>query len=256
MITKISRQLTQLTFTIPLALITLLVSTPIVKIQGSQPKQSERPEPPETGTPSGDPTPGTTRPEATCPETSKPLTALLANNGSDFTVSEYPTFWFYVPYAPNQISTIEFLLLDERERKTIYQTSVKLTERPGLIKITIPSEPQYALKLNENYRWRLNLDCEPDTTVEPDLMLNGWIQRIPITSQLENQLEAVKPKEYIAYQDNGIWYDAITNLAQLHSADPENREFAQDWANFLESLGSNWVIQEPFVDSVLLPLED
>ena len=62
----------------------------------------------------GTPTPATTRGDtwANCPKTPKPLTALLANNGSDFTLSEYPTFWFYIPYAPERIGYMEFLLLD------------------------------------------------------------------------------------------------------------------------------------------------
>lgn len=248
--------LIKLAFTITLGLVISITSSPLVKSQPNrQIISSERPKPPDTGTPTGDPTPGTTRPEATCKETTKPLTALFANNGSDFTVSEYPTFWFYIPYTAKEISSIKFLVLDERERTTIYRTSVQLTEKSGIIKITIPSDPRYALQVNQNYRWRLNLNCEPDTTVEPDLVVNGWIRRIGISSELVNQLEAVKPKAYIVYQDNGIWYDAIANLAELHFNNPENSQFKQDWANLLQSLGLAGVAQEPFVDSELLPLD-
>jgi len=236
-------------YTIPLALAILIGNSPSVRTQLS----AQRPKPPDTGTPSGDPTPGTTRPEATCKETSKPLTALLANNGSDFTVSEYPTFLFYVPYAPEEISSIEFLLLDKTERTTIYQTSVKVTDKPGIIQVKIPANPKYALKLNEDYRWRLNLDCKPDTTVEPDQVLNGWVRRISMTPQLENRLKSVKLQEYIAYREHRIWYDAIRNLAELHSANPENHEYRRDWAELLASLGYAWVVQEPFVNSELLP---
>ena len=34
-----------------------------------------------------------------------------------------------------------------------------------------------------------------------------------MTSQLENQLEALKPRKYLAYQEGGIWYDAIAASA-------------------------------------------
>jgi hypothetical protein len=77
-----------------------------------------------------------------------------------------------------------------------------------------------------------------------------------MNSKLENQLNSGKYQEYIVYRENGIWYDAITNLAELYSANPENRELAQAWANLLESLGYAWVVQEPFVKSDLLPLKD
>ena len=216
---------------------------------------SQRPQPPDTGTPSGNSTPAITRPEITCHETDRPLTALLANNGSDFTIAEYPKFWFYIPYASEEISYMEFLLLNDTERQTIYHTAVKLRERPGSIEIAIPAEPQYALKVNENYRWRFNLDCEPNPTTEPDLVLNGWVRRIPLTPELENQLEAVKPKQYSIYRDNFIWYDAIALLAELHFAEPENQEWSDAWANLLQSLDLEWVIPEPFAESELLPPE-
>ncbi|NES19838.1 MAG: DUF928 domain-containing protein [Symploca sp. SIO3E6] len=217
---------------------------------------SKPPAPPDTGTPTGNPKPGTTRPEANCPAMEPPLTALVANNGSDYTLSEYPTFWFYIPYAPEDISTIEFLLLDSKERKTIYKTGVKLTEKPGIIQVTIPAKPQYALQLQANYRWRLNLDCQPDTTDEPDLVVDGWIQRQPSNSQLENQLEAVQSQEYLVYREQEIWYDAIANLAELYFANPEDGNLQEAWANLLASLGLAGVAQEPFVQSELVVVED
>ena len=215
---------------------------------------AERPKPPLTGTPSGDPTPAATRPpETSCPETPKPLTALLANNGSDFTLSEYPTFWFYIPYPLQRIGYMEFLLRDAQEDRIVYHQALKLTDRPGFIQLPIPPDPQYALEVNKNYRWHfnLNLDC-----AEPYFVVQGWIRRVPMTSQLENQLEALKPQEYLAYQEGGIWYDAIANLAQLHFANPKNQELSSAWSKLLESLHLAGVSEEPLVNSELLPPKD
>jgi len=249
-----------------------LINRQIFKTSSSQPKsslydsnkalvhflsgQAKPPAPPDTGTPTGNPKPGTTRPEANCQTMEPPLTALVANNGSDYTLSEYPTFWFYIPYAPEDISSIEFLLLDSKERKTIYKTGVKLTEKPGIIQVTIPNQPQYALQAQANYRWRLNLDCKPDTTDEPDLVVDGWIQRQPSNSQLENQLEAVQPQEYIVYREQEIWHDAIANLAELYFANPEDDSLQEAWTNLLESVGLAGVAQQPFVPSELVLPED
>ena len=189
------------------------------------------------GTNTGRSTPGASRPpQPNCPKKDIPLVAIHHNQGSDFTVSPYPTLWFYVPYASDEISKIKFLLLDERERKTIYRTSIQLIDKPGIIKITIPSQPKYALQENQQYRWRLNLDCESDQTKEPDLSVDGWIRRISISPQLENQLEVVNPQSYIAYKEYEIWHDAITNLAELHFADLENEELNDEWINLLELL--------------------
>ena len=213
----------------------------------------KRPEPPPTGTPLGDPTPGGTRPEINCPQTPEPLTALLANNGSDFTLSEYPTFLFYIPYAAEQIDEMEFLLQDAQQNRTVYHKAIKLTDKAGIVKISIPANPDYALKLNDNYRWHFNLklDC-----AESYLVVQGWIRRVSMSSQLETQLDAVPSQKYLAYQENGIWYDAIANLADLYFANPDNRELSLAWTNLLEFLQLSWVSKQPLVKSELLSPKD
>ena len=219
---------------------------------------SEEPVPPDTGTPDGSTTPGGTRPGEICPNTQKPLTAIFANNGSDFTISEYPTFWFYIPYSSQQVGYIEFLLVDAEKSRTVYETAVRLIDKPGIIKITIPNKPEYTLETDKDYRWRLNLDCEKEIRTEPKLLVvEGWIRRVPITSELENQLEAVKPQFYSAYKESGIWYDAIANLAQLHFANPNDQELSAAWTELLNMLQLNWLSgEEPLVDSELLPPKD
>lgn len=243
----------KLAFTIALALAIFVSNSTLGRTENSLYSSSAPPPAPDTGTPKGDSTPGTTRPSATCPKTSKPLTALVANNGSDYTLLEHPTFWFYIPYAPDQINYMEFLLLDGDERQTIYRTAVKLTEKSGIIKVTIPSKPQYAFKLNEIYRWYFKVNCKPKQTNQPELVLNGWVQRQPMNSKLKNHIEMAQSQEYLVYRENKLWYDAIASLAQQYFANPENRQLNEDWANLLKFIGYAWVVQEPFVDSVLLP---
>lgn len=259
---------------IVLILTTLLTSLPstasIRLIIAERPKQPEtsqprddqdpsggstynRPKPPETGTPKGDPTPAGTRPERNCPDTPKPLTALLANNGSDFTVSEYPTFLFYIPYSPQQIDYMEFLLQDAQQNRTVYHKAVKLTDKAGIIKISLPVNPEYALKVNENYRWHFNLKLN---CADSYLVVQGWIRRVPITSLLENQLELVPSQKYLAYQEEDIWYDAIANLAELHFANPDNQKLSLAWTKLMESFKLPWVSEELLVNFELLSPKD
>ncbi|MDY6936624.1 MAG: DUF928 domain-containing protein [Cyanobacteriota bacterium] len=210
------------------------------------------PESPDTGTPQGDRTVGGTRPETTCKPTQKPLTALFANNGSDLTLSAHPTFLFYIPYEPTDISTIEFLLLDRSERRTIYRTTLRLIDRPGIVRVSLPEVPEYALEAGETYRWRLNLDCMPDRTVDPDLVLNGWVRRV----SLDTPTSAASPlEEYQFYRDNGIWYDAIERVAQLHFANPDDGEVDGMWTELWNRLELDWAIEEPLVASEVLSEE-
>ena len=215
--------------TLPLFLLLMSLGGNILAVNSQNP-----PKPPNTGTPSGNTRPGTTRPETNCPQTSPTLTALVANNGSDLTSAEFPSIWFYLPYASAQVSEIEFFLFDANERRTLYHTSITPTEKPGMFKVSFPAQSKYALKLNETYRWRLNLDCQPDNTVEPDLVLDGWIRRISDSSS-DNQ-SILNIQDYYDKRDRGIWYDAINGLAELHFASPEDPEIEAAWSELLEFL--------------------
>ncbi len=212
---------------------------------------AERPKPPETGTPSGNTTPGATRPEAVCPQTPKPLTAIFANQGQDFTVEAYPTFFFYIPYNPQQISLMEFLILNETQTQTVYHSSIKLNNKSGIIKVQLPPETQNSLAINTTYHWRFNLDCEPDKTVAPDLVLNGWIRRIPVNYDMALDLESAKLKTYLTYKNHSIWYDVIANLAELYFNNPEDKEITEAWTDTLQLLKLDWIISEPLVDAQL-----
>ena len=231
-------------FYLSLAILTLIAWNPFVAF-------AKRPKAPQTGTPSGNTTPGTTRPEASCPKTPKPLTAIFANQGQDFTLEEYPTFFFYIPYTSQQISLMEFLLFDESQTKTIYHTSIELSNQPGIIKIQLTPEAQNSLAVNTTYNWRFNLDCEPDQTIAPDLVLQGWIKRISPNSEITNQLKSAKSPEYLVYRQHDIWYDAIASLANLHFSNPEDIELKQAWNDTLKSLKLDWVVSEPLVDAKL-----
>lgn len=234
-----SRFFHPLMLSVPLALALLTNHAPTVSQQ--------RPAPPKTGTPAGNPRPGATRPALNCPQTAIPLTAIAANNGHDYTYSEHPTFWFYIPYQAEQISHLEFLLLDDSERKTIYRASIKLANQPGIIKITLPANPQSALAVNQTYRWRLNLDCAPDTTIEPDLMVDGWIRRVARVDNQSNDLANATSQRYLAYIKNSIWYDAISDLAERHFNHMEDAALSATWAALLKDLGFAEVSASPLV---------
>jgi hypothetical protein len=190
------------------------------------------PPPPTTGTPKGNSTPGTTRPEATCKQTAKPLTAINANNGSDFTISANPSLWFYTPYTQDDIKHAEFLLLDGRESTTIYEAEIKLAAKPGLIQINLPEN---TLQPNQTYRWYLMVNCRASRSTEPDAVVDGWIQR--------------KIVDGYPQQKPHLWYDAIALLAKQHFQYPNNPEIQAAWNNLLKVLDKESVAQEEFVGS-------
>jgi hypothetical protein len=227
-------------------------SAPTSRGEGWAEHFAQPPNLPENGAPTGRRTGGASRDG--CPTPLTGLTALVpgeetSSNSTSFltlTVSEYPTFWFYVPELPLTARSAEFIVQDE-EDKTIYQVSLSLPEKPGVIGISLPSNPQNSLETNKNHHWYLKVYCgNPQTEIEY-FYLDGWVQRVPLTPAIESQIKAEQPREYIAYAGNGIWLDAVTTLADLRSTDPDNLLMAQDWADLLKAAGLQDLAQEPIV---------
>lgn len=190
------------------------------------------PPPPDTGTPAGQRTPGGTRPEQTeaCKQTNQPLTALVPKNAKGYTTTEYPSFWFYIPYAPKDIHSIEFSLHNREETTTLYRTSVQLTKTPGVIGISLPSNPAHSLKLNQSYHWYLTVNCNSKEKPENDIVLDGWVTR-------------VEPNTNFV-----IWYDQLTNLAKRFLFEPPNTAVKKNWEELLKSEGLEGLAQAPVVN--------
>lgn len=210
--------------------------------QPSSPVIAELPPPPGTGTPSGSQgTGGTRRYEqiGTCKQTDKPLTALVPEKGNQgLTTAEHPVFWFYIPYAPEDIHSIEFSVQNWDEQTTVYQTSVQLSQTPGIIGISLPPSPKHSLKLNKSnqlsYQWSLNVNCKAKQPSEQDdMVLDGWVTRVQPSPKLVGV----------------IWYDELTNRAKRYLSAPQNIEVKKAWAELLESVGLKGLAQEPVVSS-------
>ncbi len=200
------------------------------KSGGARVKQT--PSPPDTGDPEGQQTPGGTRSSAkACKQTTQTLTALVPANGKGLTTAEHPVFWFYIPYAPDDVHSIEFSVHDRDEQTTLYRTSLQLTKTPGIIGIPLPPSPEHSLKLNESYHWRLIVNCDHNETSENVLELDGWVTR-------------VQPSP-----NSVIWYDELTNRAKRYLSEPQNPEVKKAWTELLKSVGLEGLAQAPIVSS-------
>lgn len=180
-----------------------------------------------------------------CRKTNKPLRALVpANIQQRLTTSKYPTFWFYIPYAPDEIQAIEFSL-HNRDEDTIYRTSFLPTKTPGVIGIRLPSSEKYALKQGEYYHWYLIVKCKSDDSSSPGLSVDEWVQRIALpVSSLNQTVNQLNPE---------VWYDFLTHLAELRRQTPEDQEIQRQWANLLQSAKLEDLAEEPIVESIQLP---
>lgn len=155
-----------------------------------------------------------------------------------FTTKEHPSFLFYVPYASPILA--RFVVQDE-PGKTVYETSVNLSETPGIVKISMPSTGA-PLEMGKRYYWIFVLDCKIEET---GIFTSGWIQRESLDSALNTQLETTTPQQRVAlYAANGFWYEAIEDAAELHRTNSSRRY----WGNMLRSVGLEELISEPIAE--------
>jgi hypothetical protein len=232
---------------------------------GSRSLQNSPPTPPDNGSPGQREGAGS---RGTCPKVDKRLTALIpiikktvissqaAGNlksnlefvaGSTF--AERPTFWFFNPYSLNTDSRVEFVLQDDQS-KDIYQTSFVANEsKPGVVGFQLPgSAPQ--LEVGKIYRWFFSIYCSDQQ--EP-IMVSGWVQRVAANNLINSQLQQATPQQLVAlYTQKGVWFDALTTLAQRRMINPDDQTLKQEWEKLFASVDLSAIAKEP-ITSVMTP---
>jgi hypothetical protein len=144
------------------------------------------------------------------------------------TLEAHPTFWFYVA-SPTE--RLVFELRDEITGESLFTTEFAALAGPGIGSFALP-ETAPALEGDRLYRWQLTLDC-PRTDSDPTV--NSIVVRREADPALTEQLHHALPEERInLLATHGLWYDTLTNLAQLRARDSQNPEFEAAWAGLLQ----------------------
>jgi hypothetical protein len=105
-------------------------------------------------------------------------------------------------------------------------------------------EQSSPLIANATYSWTLSLQCDP-TNPRQIAFIRGGIQRVAIAPHPESVPMLPTPAAAGSdqavtarfYAQQGLWYDAITILAQALQTQPANQSIAQVWKDLLERSG-------------------
>ena len=184
---------------------------------------------------------------ALVPATQKSLDSKSGNSGLNtvefvwgLTTAAHPTLWFYLPYAIAPELPIEFVLQDEQDND-IYHTTLTTSTPPGIFHLQLPTTAT-PLAVGKMYHWYLIVNCDPDAPP----MVEGWVQREAVNPALASQLQQATPRQQAAlYAQHGIWYDALTALAELRRTEPQAITPKNDWASLLQSVGLEAIANEP-----------
>ena len=109
------------------------------------------------------------------------------------TISERPTFWFYVPYSG---LNAEFVLINS-QGKDFYATTFLLNKQPGIIELKLPQTIPPLQQSNE-YRWVFSAICAPENRAT-DAIVNGMLKRIPVSPALNNQLKTASVQKQVSH---------------------------------------------------------
>lgn len=180
-----------------------------------------------------------------CLNSQQRLTALMPDTNFGKTTAEYPTFFWYIPNIHPEAA--EFVLLDEEDNE-LYRTRFRVTGDSGVIRLSLPEEVGMPpLEVGKDYHWYFSLVCD-DVDRSGDSYTEGWIQRVEPSELLLAQLDTAAASDRPAiYAAAGIWYDAVTSLADLRRANPQNPSFVRDWRTLLGSVELINVAEQPFV---------
>jgi Domain of Unknown Function (DUF928) len=173
------------------------------------------------------------------------LIAVLPESFYGTTLSERPTVMVYFP-ASNAEEAV-FSLKDEAGNMQ-HQMTIPVAGKSGIITVKLPNDAP-ALAVGKNYQWFLALKV--DGQLSPSTpYVDGWIQRIQPSTELAmamQQKDAVKQAE--ALGKNGVWYDCIATLAELHNTQPQNVAIIKQWEELLSSVSLKDIVTAPLLVS-------
>lgn len=211
-------------------------------------KISQKFTPPDRGTPKTT-AGGGTRGEG-CPTGKKALTALIPKIKLGLTLSDRPTFYWFLPVATT--NTGKFSLQDQKGN-LIFEVPVHLPNKSGIMGFT-PPEKMLNLQVGNQYHWFLTLPCDADHDIEEmeDIQtIEGWIEKVQ-DPKLSQKIAKTKPSQLSqVYADAGIWYEAIDNLIKQRCIAPEDKAVIANWQALLgsDSVGLTNVAGEPLLTS-------
>ncbi len=180
---------------------------------------------------------------AACPSTKPDLTALVpfteeANSVINVwaqTTVERPSWFFYVPYTKDLSYTVEFVLQDQDSNEIYQNDAIALPDKTGVIRVSLPSTAP-ALAVGKQYRWFFTINCDKEKN-SPPTFVEGVIQRVELNPDIAKELQTTEPrKRYSIYAQKGIWYEALTTLAELRQKNPQDAALKAEWQNLLRSI--------------------
>lgn len=168
------------------------------------------------------------------------LAAMAPTTHTGETVTGRPTLYAY--FTGSQ--PLEFRLTEAGKTKPLI-TQVIQADRPGFIPIAYPEE-QPELTIGKDYRWSVEVVCNPKRRYENVGRLEVPLRRVAPTQSLKTSLTQAKTvfDRASAYAAAGVWYDAVDQLASGTIEQPKNTALKTELLDLLEQGGLKKTVEQ------------
>jgi Domain of Unknown Function (DUF928) len=166
---------------------------------------------------------------------------ILPTSNYGQTIANRPTVYWYL--KNHNFSWARFDLYSTQnslpQENPQYSKTWKLANNSPFNSFTPPQNEDFkALEVGRDYLWKLTLICstlgpDDDSADGSQVGIQGWIMRAAPKAGLQAKLiKTTKP--YDVYAEEGLWYDAIHDLAIRRQKQPQNPQLNSDWCDLLK----------------------
>ena len=178
------------------------------------------------------------------------ISLLIPNDHVGLTVSDRPTFSWYVSALPS--TPMQFALVEPGVPQPILVKQLRVN-KTGIVQLELPKNVS-ELSVGKTYRWTVSLVCNAKRPSE-NIYVRSQIARVPNRVDEIQTLANATPQTLrtraIAYAQSGIWYDAIATISQAYLATPQDRLNAEYLHLLLNQVGLSQIRileAQPFAD--------
>ncbi|MDJ0532556.1 MAG: DUF928 domain-containing protein [Xenococcaceae cyanobacterium MO_207.B15] len=181
-----------------------------------------------------------------CVANGKDFVALVPETPVNATASISSQLFFYVPQTEKP-KIIEFVLRN-KDDKLVHEAFVQTTGEAGIMSVKIPDQIQDNLSQTlGDYHWYLSMICDPNQRSR-DIVLEGWIKYVELDNSVQQKIDLSNSIETSnLLQQEGIWYDALTVLAEQKKLGSNLVSLKTEWSQMLESIGLVELSSEPLI---------
>jgi hypothetical protein len=166
---------------------------------------------------------------------------MLPTSNYGQTTATAPTLYWYLSNHGFSWARFELYATQNLQPEPMpqYSKTLPLEGEASLHSVTLPSDGSLSpLEIGRDYLWKVTLIC---STLGPDdeaadgsqRSIQGWITTVAPSAALQEKLGQTTRK-YDIYAEEGLWYDAVHDLAASRQQQFQDAQLESDWQDLLK----------------------